>query len=61
MKKTRREHKGKLSWPVWAVIIIGFIIFALPINERVKLWLMVPLYVSFILVYYKFVYKKRSS
>lgn len=50
-----------MSWPVWVVIILGFIIFALPINERLKLWLMVPLYGLFIFVYYKYVYKKRSS
>jgi hypothetical protein len=61
LKKVGKKEVAKWRWPVWVVIGLGFIIFALPINERLKLWLMVPLYGSFIFVYYKYVYKKRSS
>jgi hypothetical protein len=55
LKKDRKKEMARWRWPVWAVIALGFIIFALPINERLKLWLMVPLYGLFIFVYYKFV------
>jgi phosphatidylserine synthase len=61
MKKSGRKEKVKWSWPVWAVIILGFVIFALPVSEKIKLWLMIPLYVLFAFVYYKYVHKKRSS
>ncbi|TEB05959.1 hypothetical protein Psch_03001 [Pelotomaculum schinkii] len=61
LKKVGKKEAAKWSWPVWAVIALGFIVFALPINERLKLWLMVPLYGLFIFVYYKYVHKKRSS
>jgi hypothetical protein len=61
LKKVKKKEMPKWRWPVWAVIVLGFVIFALPINEKTKLWLMVPLYGLFAFVYYKYVYKKRSS
>ncbi|MDD4239430.1 MAG: hypothetical protein PHT62_12880 [Desulfotomaculaceae bacterium] len=61
MKKVGKKEVAKWRWPVWTVIGLGFLIFALPINERLKLWLMVPLYGLFIFVYYKYVHKKGSS
>jgi len=61
MKKKGRAETARWSWPVWAVIIAGFIVFALPISERVKFWLMIPLWALFFYVYYKFVHKKRFS
>lgn len=60
MKKIGKKEVTKWRWPVWVVIGLGFIIFALPINERFKLWLMVPLYGLFIFVYYKYVHKNKS-
>jgi len=60
LKKTNRES-AKLGWPVWVVIGLGAVIFALPIDEQLKFILGAPLYALFLIVYIKFRYKKRSS
>lgn len=60
LKKTSKEGQ-KLRWPVWVVIGIGAVVFALPISEKIKFVLVVPLYAMFLITYYKFMYKKRSS
>ena len=54
-------EKGRLHWAVWAVMVAGFIFFALPVNPRFKLAVLVLLYVLFLLVYYNFSYKKKRG
>jgi len=61
MKKTNKAGARKITWHVWAVIALGAVVFALPIPAKIKVFLAVPLYAAFIYVYYKHVYKKRSS
>ncbi|MDD2443402.1 MAG: hypothetical protein PHS52_02750 [Desulfotomaculaceae bacterium] len=61
MKKKNQARAGKITWHVWAVIALGAVVFALPVPEKVKIFLAIPLYAAFIYVYYKYVYKKRSS
>lgn len=60
MKNTNREG-AKPRWPIWLVIGLGVVIFALPISEQAKFALGAPLYALFLIVYYKFGYKKKSS
>ncbi len=61
MFMSNAREKGKLHWAVWAVIVAGFIFFALPVNPRFKLIVLVLLYVLFLLVYYNFSYKKKRG
>ncbi|HOV78607.1 MAG TPA: hypothetical protein PK728_00750 [Bacillota bacterium] len=60
MKKEGKVKPSKWDWRVWAVVIAGFVIFALPIDPEFKFWLSIPLYAMFAYVYYRFVYKKKS-
>jgi hypothetical protein len=59
MEKKGKRKTIKLSWPIWAVVVLGLIIFALPIPVNYKYWLAIPLYALFLFVYYRA--KKSSS
>jgi len=61
MKKTNKIEMRKWSWTIWVVIALGVIVFALPISEKLKIILSIPLYAMFLFVYYKFMRKKGSS
>ncbi len=61
MKSSGKGAGGKFTRPVWVVIALGVIVFALPISENIKFLLLVPLYVLFLVAYYKYNHKKRSS
>gem|GEM_PF-1643952 len=59
MEKKGKRTTTKFTWQIWAVIILGVIIFALPIPVDYKYLLAIPLYGLFIFLYYRA--KKRSS
>ncbi|HPZ44197.1 MAG TPA: hypothetical protein PL078_09370 [Bacillota bacterium] len=59
MEKKGKRTRTKFTWELWAVVIIGAIIFALPIHPDYKWLLAIPLYGLFIFLYYRA--KKRSS
>ncbi len=61
MKKTNKVEMRKLPWTIWVIIALGFIVFALPISTTIKFGAAVVLYVIFLIVYFKFVQKKKSS
>lgn len=61
MKKTDKIEMRKWPWTIWAIIALGFIVFALPISETIKFALAVVLYLVFLFVYFKYVHKRKSS
>ena len=58
MEKKGKRTTTKFTWQIWAVIILGVIIFALPIPVDYKYLLAIPLY-GLLFLYYRA--KKRSS
>mgnify|MGYP005842756465 CR=1 FL=1 len=61
MKKTGKNNASSWGWQVWSVVLLGMIIFALPIPVNIRFWLMLPLMGFFIYVYNKFGRKRKSS
>ena len=61
MKETNKVEMRKWPWTIWVIVVLGFIVFALPISETIKGALAVILYLTFLFIYFKYVRKKKPS
>lgn len=60
MKKSNKVEMRKWPWTIWLIVVVGFIVFALPIDETIKVALAAVLYLIFLFVYFRYVRKKKS-
>jgi len=61
MEKKNKVEVRKWPWTIWVIVVLGFIVFALPISENAKFALAVVLYLVFLFVYFRYVHKRKSS
>ncbi len=60
-KETNKVEMRKWPWTIWVIVVLGFVVLALPISEALKGALAAILYIIFLFVYFKYVRKKKTS
>lgn len=61
MNETERMELARWRWIAFAVTLLGILVITLPwIPYKFKLMLAIPVYISFVFVYYKYICLKKQ-